>query len=324
MALIMRLLFAGTPAAAVPSLRALLGSDHEVVAVLTRPDAPTGRGRKLRPSPVRTLAEEAGVRVLTPRTLRDAAVQEELRRLAPDAAPVVAYGSLVPAAALEIPVHGWINLHFSLLPAWRGAAPVQRAVLAGQTRTGITAFRLDEGLDTGEILAQRPAEIGPLETSGQLLERLAVDGAELLVQTLDAIAAGTATARPQQGEASHAAKLTPQEARIDWTAPAEQVSAHIRGMSPDPGAWTLLDGQRFKVLGIEDAPAPEGLDLAPGRLHATRRALFAGTGTAPIALGTVAPAGRKAMRGADWARGAALAEDAAFDSATETDQEETR
>jgi len=324
MALIMRVLFAGTPAAAVPSLQALLGSDHEVVAVLTRPDAPTGRGRTLRPSPVRAVADEAGVPVLTPRTLRDAEVQARLRELAPDAAPVVAYGNLIPPAALDIPRHGWINLHFSLLPAWRGAAPVQRAVLAGETETGMSTFRIDAGLDTGDVLAMRGTSIGPLETSGELLERLAVEGAQLLVRTLDELAAGTAVATPQEGEATHAAKLTAQEAQIDWNAPAEAVSAHIRGMSPDPGAWTLLRGERFKVLGVDAAQVPEDLALAPGQLHATRRGVFAGTATRPLALGTVAAAGKKAMRAADWARGAALTEGTAFDAARIQDAEEAR
>lgn len=324
MALIMRVLFAGTPAAAVPSLQALLGSDHEVVAVLTRPDAPTGRGRTLRPSPVRAVADDAGVPVLTPRTLRDAEVQARLRELAPDAAPVVAYGNLIPPAALDIPRHGWINLHFSLLPAWRGAAPVQRAVLAGETETGMSTFRIDAGLDTGDVLAMRGTSIGPLETSGELLERLAVEGAQLLVRTLDELAAGTAVATPQEGEATHAAKLTAQEAQIDWNAPAEAVSAHIRGMSPDPGAWTLLRGERFKVLGVDAAQVPEDLALAPGQLHATRRSVFAGTATRPLALGTVAAAGKKAMRAADWARGAALTEGTAFDAARIQDAEEAR
>lgn len=304
----MRLIFAGTPAAAVPSLRALLASRHEVIAVLTRPDAPTGRGRRLTPSPVRVLAEEAGIPVLTPRTLRDEAVQRRLRELAPDAAPVVAYGGLVPPAALDIPRHGWINLHFSLLPRWRGAAPAQRAVLAGQGSTGMTTFRLDEGLDTGDVLLAQESPIGPTETSGELLERLAEEGAELLVRSLDAIADGTASFTPQPADgATHAAKLTTEEARIDWTRPAAEVGAHLRGMSPQPGAWTHLRGERFKVLGIEDRPAPEGLGLAPGELSATKKALFVGTGTAPLALGTVAPPGRRPMRGADWARGAGLA-----------------
>lgn len=311
----MRLIFAGTPAAAVPSLRALLDSRHEVIAVLTRPDAPTGRGRRLTPSPVRVLADEAGIPVLTPRTLRDEAVQRQLRELAPDVAPVVAYGGLVPPAVLDVPRHGWINLHFSLLPQWRGAAPAQRAVLAGQDSTGLTTFRLDEGLDTGDVLLQQESPIGPTETSGELLERLADEGAELLVRSIDAIADGTAAFTPQTADgATHAAKLTTQEARIGWSRPAPEVAAHVRGMSPQPGAWTHLRGERIKVLGIEDRPAPEGLELAPGELVATKRALFAGTGTAPLALGTIAPPGRRPMRGADWARGAGLAPGERFTS----------
>ena len=314
----MRLIFAGTPEAAVPSLRALLASRHEVVAVLTRPDAPTGRGRRLTPSPVRVVAEEAGVPVLTPTTLRDPALLERLRELAPDAAPVVAYGALVPPAALAIPTHGWINLHFSTLPRWRGAAPAQRSVLAGDAEAGLTAFRLDEGLDTGDVVLQESTPIGTTETAGELLDRLAVQGAELLVRALDAIEDGTATFTPQPSDgATHAAKLSTAEARIDWSLPAERVSAHIRGMSPHPGAWTLLHGERFKVLGVEDRPAPEDRDLAPGALHATKKALFVGTGTTPLALGTVAPAGKKAMRAADWARGAALEPDERFSDETE-------
>lgn len=304
----MRLIFAGTPAAAVPSLRALLDSRHEVAAVLTRPDAPTGRGRRMTPSPVRTLAEEADVPVLTPTTLRDEALRERLRSLAPDVAPVVAYGALVPPEVLAIPAHGWVNLHFSLLPQWRGAAPAQRAVLAGQDRTGMTVFRLDEGLDTGDVLATRETGIGPLETAGELLERLAHEGADLLLATLDAIEDGTATATPQPLDgASHAPKLTPAEAHIDWSRPADEIGALIRGMSPQPGAWTHVRGERVRILGLQDPHlVPEALTLAPGEIAATRRALLVGTGTAPLAIGTLVPPGKRPMPGADWARGASL------------------
>lgn len=308
----MRLLFAGTPETSLPSLRALLDSDHDVVGVLTRADAPSGRGRKLTPSPVKALALEAGIPVLTPRSLRDEQVQQDLRGLAPDIAPVVAYGQLVPPAALTIPPHGWVNLHFSLLPQWRGAAPAQRAVLAGQTETGISVFHLEAGLDTGDVIATAPTSIGEYETAGELLARMAVDGAGLLVSTLDAIAAGTASAVPQDhSAATHAPKLSTDEARIDWDRPAAQVSAHIRGMSPEPGAWTTLSGARFKVLSIE--PAPEHPPLPPGRLAATKKHLFVGTGTDPIALGTVAASGKRPMRGADWARGANLAPHTTFE-----------
>lgn len=314
----MRLLFAGTPEAALPSLRALLDSHHEVVGALTRPDAPTGRGRKLRPSPVKELALTAGVPVLTPTTLRDESVQQQVRELAPDAAPVVAYGNLVPQAALDIPRHGWVNLHFSLLPQWRGAAPAQRAVLAGQAETGMSVFRLEKGLDTGDVIATAATPIGEFETSGELLDRMAADGADLLLQALNALEDGTAEFTPQDhGLATHAAKLTTAQARIDWSLPAAQVSTHIRGMSPEPGAWTTLAGDRFKVLGIE--AAPEHASLAPGELAATKRHLLVGTGSENLALGTVAPAGKRPMRAADWARGANLAPGTTFDLTDLTD-----
>lgn len=319
----MRLIFAGTPATALPSLRTLLDSQHEVVAVLTCADAPAGRGRKLTASPVKTLALEAGVPVLTPQSLRDPQVQAQLRALDADAAAVVAYGKLVPAEALAIPTHGWVNLHFSLLPELRGAAPAQRAVLSGATQTGMSVFRLDEGLDTGEIITTRERTIGPYETAGELLEAMAEDGATLLLEALDAMADGTATFTVQDHEAAtHAAKLSSAEARIDWDLPAQQVSARIRGMSPQPGAWTDWQGTRMKVLGLEPAPQmTEGDRLAPGRLLATKRHLLVGTATDPLAIALLAPPGKRPMRGADWARGAGLAEDAAFDS---DDQKEQR
>ena len=265
----MRLIFAGTPEAALPSLRTLLDSRHEVVGVLTRADAPSGRGRRLTPSPVKSLALEAGVPVLTPTTLRDEEVQQQLRDLAPDAAPVVAYGNLVPPAALEIPRHGWVNLHFSLLPELRGAAPAQRAVLAGRRQTGMSVFRLEKGLDTGDVIAAAPTAIGEFETSGELLERMADDGAALLLEALDALEDGTATLTPQDhAAATHAAKLTTAEARIDWTRSADDISAHIRGMSPQPGAWTLLDGARTKILGLEALErGEEVLDRLVGEVH---------------------------------------------------------
>ena len=307
----MRLLFAGTPEVALPSLRTLLDSHHEVVGVLTRADARAGRGRSLTPSPVKALAQEAGVPVLTPASLRESSVQQQLRDLAPEAAPVVAYGGMVPPAALDIPVHGWVNLHFSLLPAWRGAAPAQRAVLAGQRETGMSVFRLEQGLDTGDVLATARTGIGEFETSGELLERMAVEGAPVLAAVLDALEDGTATATPQDhAAATHAAKLSTAEAAIDWTLPADQVSAHIRGMSPAPGAWTLLEGARTKILSLE--AAAEHAPLPPGRIAATKRQVLVGTGTDVLAVASLAPAGKKPMRAADWARGAGLGADATF------------
>lgn len=310
----MRILFAGTPETALPSLRALLASAHEVVAVLTRPDAPSGRGRTLRPSPVKSLAIEHGLPVLTPASLRTDDAQDALRALGADLAVVVAYGSLVPAAALEIPREGWINLHFSLLPALRGAAPAQRAVLQGLERTGMSVFRLETGLDTGPVLARQETEIGEFETASALLERMAEAGAELLVEAVDAIAAGTARDEVQDHSlATRAEKLSTAEARIDFALPAREVSAHVRGMSAEPGAWTLWRGARMKVLEIE---APRTADaspaLAPGQLHLARTQLLVGTADAPLAIARLAPAGKKPMRAADWARGANLAPGDAF------------
>ena len=235
----MRLVFAGTPEVAVPALDALLASAHEVVAVLTRPDAPAGRGRRIERSAVAARADGAGIEVLTPRRLSDPDFLERLRDIAPDAAPVVAYGALVPPAALVIPRHGWVNLHFSLLPAWRGAAPVQHAILHGDEVTGATTFLLEEGLDTGPVLGTLTEEIRPDDTSGALLGRLATSGAGLLVATLDGLEAGTVAARPQPTEGvSLAPKLSVDDARVDWSAPALAVDRRVRACTPAPGAWT--------------------------------------------------------------------------------------
>lgn len=309
----MRLLFAGTPEAAVPTLNTILAGDHDVVAVLTRPDAPTGRGRRLRPSPVRSAAEEAGIPVLTPTTLRDAGIQQQLRELDLDVAVVVAYGLIVPAAALAIPRHGWLNLHFSLLPELRGAAPAQRAILEGRRHTGMSVFRLATGMDTGDLLRTATTPIGATETAGELLERLAEEGAPLVDSALTDLASGEATFTPQDDTAATTApKLTVEEALLRPDRPREEVAAHIRGMSPHPGAWALFRGERMKLLGVED-PArvtpPDGLELAPGRLHATKHELWLGTATSPLALSMLAPSGRRPMRAADWARGAGLSGD---------------
>jgi methionyl-tRNA formyltransferase len=299
-----RLVFAGTPEAAVPSLRALLDSDrHEVVAVLTRPDAPAGRGRALARSPVGRLADAAGVPVLTPRRLSDPDVLARLREIAPDCCPVVAYGALVPPVVLEIPPRGWVNLHFSLLPAWRGAAPVPAALRHGDEITGASTFRLEPGLDTGPVFGVLTEPIGPTDTAGQLLDRLAVSGAALLLATLDAIADGTATARPQPADGvSHAPKITTEDARVDWAVPAQALDRLIRSVTPDPGAWTTFRGTR---LGIGPA-VPAAADtppLKPGELAAGKRRVLVGTATAPVELGEVRPVGKRAMPAADWARG---------------------
>ncbi|MBO3087176.1 methionyl-tRNA formyltransferase [Cellulomonas dongxiuzhuiae] len=300
----MRLLFAGSPAAAVPSLEALLGSRHEVVAVLTRPDARVGRGRTLQPSAVAAVARDRGLPVLTPTTLRDPAVVAQITELGVDAAPVVAYGVLVPRDLLDVPTHGWVNLHFSVLPAWRGAAPVQHALMAGDEVTGASTFRLEEGLDTGPVYGTVTETIRPTDTSGDLLGRLSTAGAELLVRTLDALEDGALEAVPQPADGvSHAPKLTTADARVRWTHPSHVVDRRIRGCTPAPGAWTTLpDGQRL-VLGPV-RPAPDVTDLRPGELRADKREVLVGTGAGAVRLGDVTPPGKRPMPAADWARGA--------------------
>lgn len=299
----MRLVFAGTPEAALPALDALLASRHEVVAVLTRPDAPAGRGRAPTPSPVRRRAAEAGVPALTPARPSEPRFLAELAALAPDCCPVVAYGALIPAAALAVPPHGWVNLHFSLLPAWRGAAPVQHALLAGDEVTGATTFRLEEGLDTGPVYGVLTETIRADDTAGSLLDRLAHAGARLLVQTLDGIEDGRLAPVPQPADGvSYAPKITPADVQVDWAAPALRVDRLVRAATPAPGAWTTFRGQRLKCGPVR--LAPDGGPLAPGEIHAGREDVLVGTGSVPVRLGEVGPAGRAAMPAVAWARGA--------------------
>jgi len=299
----MRLVFAGTPEVALPSLEALIASTHEVVGVITRPDAPAGRGRSLIPSPVRVRAQEHGIPVLTPRTPRDPSFQQELAALAPDCCPVVAYGALVPRSVLDIPRHGWVNLHFSLLPAWRGAAPVQHAIRSGDQVTGATTFLLEEGLDTGPVYGVMTETIRPTDTSGDLLGRLALAGAGLLVATLDGIEAGKLVAKTQPGEGiSLAPKVSVDDARVDWTLPALAVDRLVRSCTPAPGAWTTFRGERLKLAPF--GPAGDGVGpLAPGELLVTKAAVYAGTATSPVRLGLVRAHGKKEMPAPDWARG---------------------
>ncbi|MFG3707645.1 methionyl-tRNA formyltransferase [Micromonospora sp. NPDC047670] len=302
----MRVIFAGTPAVAVPALAAVAASRHELVAVVTRPDAPAGRGRGLSRSPVGAWADEHGVEVLTPARPREPEFLDRLRELAPDCVPVVAYGALVPPAALEIPRHGWINLHFSLLPAWRGAAPVQHAVLHGDELTGASVFQLEEGLDTGPVYGTLTDEIRPADTSGDLLERLAHSGAGLLVAVLDAIADGTARAEPQPADGvSLAPKLTVEDARVRWSDPAFAVDRRVRACTPAPGPWTTFRGERVKLGPV--APVPDGPELKPGELLVEKSRVLAGTATVPVRLGEVRAAGKRAMPATDWARGARVA-----------------
>ena len=301
----MRLLLAGTPAVALPALDALAGSRHEVVAVLTRPDAAAGRGRRATRSPVGSWADERGIEVLTPDRPRDPAFLHRLAQLRPDCVPVVAYGALVPPAALAIPAHGWINLHFSLLPAWRGAAPVQHALLHGDEVTGASVFELETGLDTGPVYGTCTEPIRPTDTAGDLLDRLSHAGAGLLVAVLDAIEDGTARAVPQPADGvSLAPKLTVEDARVRWAEPGFAVDRRVRACTPAPGPWTTFRDERIKLGPVLPAADP---GLAPGELRVEKSRVLAGTATTPVALGTVQPAGRRAMPATDWARGVRVA-----------------
>ena len=306
----MRVLFAGTPAVAVPSLDALIEAGFEIVAVLTRPDAPTGRKRILTPSPVAARAAELGIDIIHASKV-DAGTTERIASYEPDVAAIVAYGGLVPKAALGVPRHGWINLHFSLLPAWRGAAPVQRSVIAGDDITGAATFLLEEGLDTGPVFGTLTETVRPEDTSGDLLERLSRSGAILLTQTLSAVESGKAAPQPQQGEVSLAPKLTLDDGRLDWTQPALAINRRSRGVTPEPGAWTMLDGQRVKLETV--ALRPDIRDLAPGQVRVDGKNVLVGTGSHAVQLGRIQPAGKKMMPSADWARGLATPESVEFE-----------
>jgi methionyl-tRNA formyltransferase len=306
----MRVLFAGTPSVAVPSLDALIDAGFDVVAVLTRPDAPTGRKRVLTPSPVAARAAELGLEIIHAAKV-DAGVIARIAAARPEVAAIVAYGGLVPRPALDVPRHGWINLHFSLLPAWRGAAPVQRAVIAGDDITGAVTFQLEEGLDTGPVIGTLTEQIRPDDTAGTLLERLSHSGSVLLAQTLSAIDSGAAHPQPQQGEVSLAPKLTIEDGRIDWSEPALAIGRRARGVTPEPGAWTMLDGQRVKLEPVLLRPGQSA--LAPGQLAMDGKSVLVGTGSHPVELVRVQPAGKKMMSAADWARGQGPLESVVFE-----------
>ncbi|MFJ3745562.1 methionyl-tRNA formyltransferase [Streptomyces albidoflavus] len=303
----MRLVFAGTPEVAVPALDALIASErHEVVAVVTRPDAPAGRGRRLVASPVAERAEEAGIEVLKPNRPRDEEFLARLREIGPDCCPVVAYGALLPRVALDIPARGWVNLHFSLLPAWRGAAPVQHAILAGDQITGASTFLIEEGLDSGPVFGTVTEEVRPTDTSGDLLTRLAFAGSGLLAATMDGIEDGTLQAVPQPADGvSLAPKLTVEDAQVDWAAPALRVDRVVRGCTPAPGAWTVFRGERLKLVAARPLPGEAG--LAPGDLAVGKNHVHVGTGSHAVELLWVQPQGKKPMRAADWARGVRIA-----------------
>ncbi|MFG2881008.1 methionyl-tRNA formyltransferase [Streptomyces sp. NPDC048297] len=304
----MKLVFAGTPEVAVPALDALIASGrHEVAAVVTRPDAPAGRGRRLVASPVAERAEEAGIEVLKPVRPRDPEFLERLAEIAPDCCPVVAYGALLPRVALDIPAHGWVNLHFSLLPLWRGAAPVQHAIMGGDEITGASTFLIEEGLDSGPVYGTVTETIRSTDTSGDLLTRLAFAGAGLLAATMDGIEEGSLKAVPQPADGiTLAPKITVEDAQVDWAAPALRVDRVVRGCTPAPGAWTTFRGERLKLVHV--TPVPERTDLTVGQLAVGKNSVHVGTGSYAVELLWVQAQGKKPMRAADWARGVRIAE----------------
>lgn len=300
----MRLLFAGTPEVSVVALDALYASAHDVVGVLTRPPAKSGRGRSLRQSPVHRRALELAIPVFTPTKANDPEFLESMASLDIDCAPVVAYGALLPESVLRVFPYGWVNLHFSLLPRWRGAAPVQSAIWNGDEATGASTFQIEAGLDTGPVFASIVEPLSGDETSGELLARLAVSGAALLVGTMDAIDAGTAAPVEQSSDGvTLAPKLHAQDARIDWTLPADDVDRRIRACTPEPGAWTVWHDERVKVL---DARIVASLDAHPSHVAVTKHSVTVATATDGIQLVTVQPHGKKPMAAADWARGARI------------------
>jgi methionyl-tRNA formyltransferase len=307
----MRVVFAGTPEVAVPALDAVAASSHDLVGVVTRPDAPAGRGRKLLASPVALRAEELGVPVLKPEHPRDPDFQAALRALEPDCCPVVAYGALLPQSALDIPPHGWVNLHFSALPHWRGAAPVQHAIWNGDEVTGATTFRIVKELDAGPTFGLMTERIRPTDTAGDLLARLAEGGAGLLVLTLDGIEEGSLEARPQQVDGvSFAPKIQVEDARVDWRRPAIVIDHQVRACTPAPGAWTRFEGERFKIGPVTLTDQ----QLEPGVLEVGKNDVLVGTATQAIRLGDVQAFGKKQMPAADWARGVRLETGVAFEA----------
>lgn len=295
----MRLVFAGTPAAAIPTLR-VLALQHEIVAVVTRPDAPLGRKRVLTPSPVAQAAEELGLPIIKAARLDDEATGR-IAALRPELGVIVAYGGLVREPLLSTPEHGWINLHFSLLPAWRGAAPVQRALIAGDTELGVSVFQLVPALDAGDIFASHPVPLQSDANADFALDVLAHDGAGLTAEVIAGIADGTAVAMPQKGEVTLAPKLTLEDGLLDWSLPIEEVYARFRGVTPEPGARTAIGELRVKVL--DASPAVDAAPLAPGAISSNKDALLIGTATTPLEVRRVQPAGKPPMNSTDWWRG---------------------
>ncbi len=307
----MRIVFAGTPEPALPSLRRLIASPHhDVVAVLTRPDAAAGRRAKPSPSPAAQLALEHGIPVLRPTRPNSDEFVAELAELAPEACAVVAYGALLRDGLLAVPRLGWINLHFSLLPAWRGAAPVQAAIAAGDEVTGATTFQIEPALDSGPVYGVVTETIRPTDTAGDLLDRLSVSGAALLETTMDGVADGRLSPVPQPSDGvTVAPKVTVDDARVRWDLPAHVVERRIRAVTPNPGAWTMVGDLRIKLGPVTvDDEAPNS--LSPGAIRVDRGGVRVGTASQPVLLGRIQPPGKKQMDAADWARGARLDESA--------------
>nr|WP_284329449.1 methionyl-tRNA formyltransferase [Demequina litorisediminis] len=306
----MRLIFAGTPDVAVPALEAIVASEHEVVAVITQPDARGKRGKQLHASPVKQAAERHGLPVLDPADARDPEFIAQVAALEADAAAVVAYGQILRPALLDATRHGWVNLHFSILPAWRGAAPVQRSLMAGDEITGATTFLLDKGMDTGPVIGTMTERIRPADTAGDLLDRLAVAGAPFLLQSIEALVSGTAEPQPQPADGvSHAAKLNRDDAYVAWDRPSHTVDRQVRGCTPAPGAWTTLpDGTVAKAGPV--SPVSGGPTGTPGHVFERDGRVLVATGSDPVVLSTIAPAGKKPMEAAAWWRGARLPETA--------------
>lgn len=306
----MRVVFAGTPEPAVSTLAQLIASDgHEVAGVITRPDTTAGRGRRAVRSPIGLLADRHAIEVLTPASMKDPEVAEALARWRPDLGVVVAYGGLIPPDVLSMPVHGWVNLHFSLLPAWRGAAPVQAAIAAGDDVTGASVFQLEAGLDTGPVFGSLTEVIDDTVTAGELLERLARSGAELTLAVVDGIEQRELIAVPQDPDGvSYAPKLAVTDAQVRWDLPSHLVSRAIRAHTPAPGPWTTLDGARIKLGPVTVADDDPALlePLVPGLISAGKKSVFVGTASGAVRLSTVQPPGKKAVAAADWARGARL------------------
>ncbi len=304
----MKVVFAGTPEVAIPSLLSLIESQHEVQAVITQPPAPSGRGRKITPSPVEEFARARSIPVFAPDRIVD--IIDELNVLSPDCIPVVAYGQLVPSEMLKIPRLGWVNLHFSLLPSWRGAAPVQHAIWSGDQITGCTTFILDQGMDTGPVLGTMTEVILPTDTAGELLSRLSTSGAILLRQTIDALEAGKLKPQLQDvDDISYAPKIMKSDSRVNWQLPALEVDRRIRACTPAPGSWFEYQTSDGFLESVGIGPVqliPDQmfeLDIAPGQVVIERKRILVGTGSHPVALGQVTPRGRRSMPATDWIRG---------------------